>query len=165
MKCPSLFPRSCIQCGNQSRSVLCPACAIEWEKKHLNARKHISKTGDEIVSCCYYHSMGGKIIRGFKYGRRFDALPLISKVMNQALNEFWEERFDLMIPVPQSWRKTMTRGFHPVELICRQLNTMNDIPVHSKLLKRRWSWKEKDQAGLNRSERFKNLPQAFFARL
>jgi predicted amidophosphoribosyltransferase len=107
--------------------------------------------------------MGGKIIRSFKYGRRFDALPLISEVMNRALHQFWEEHFDLIFPVPQSWRKTLARGFHPVEMISRRMGFLSHIPVHTHLLKRRWVWTEKDQAGLNRTERLANLPNAFYA--
>lgn len=163
MKKRYLFPISCLHCGNYSQFALCPACFEEWKNKHLNIRKHVSRTGEEILSCCYYHSMGGNIIRGYKYRRRFDALPLITETMHQALSEFGEVVFDWMIPVPQSWRKTLSRGFHPVELIGDQLSKINHIPILSKVLKRRWVWNEKDQAGLDRSERLQNLSRTFYA--
>lgn len=163
MKKRYLFPISCLYCGNPTQFALCPTCIEEWKKKHLNIRKHVSRTGEEIISCCYYHSIGGNIIRGYKYGRHFDALPLISEAMHQALLEFREEAFDWIIPVPQSWRKTLSRGFHPVELIGDQLSKIIQTPLLSNVLRRRWVWSEKDQAGLDRSERLKNLSRTFYA--
>ncbi len=158
-----LFPNTCIGCGKITSTPLCCDCEQEWATKHRQASKHFSQKGDEIFTCCQYNGLGGKIIRSFKYGRRFDALPIISTALSGVVIELGEDNFSYIIPVPQSLRKIFSRGFHPIEMIGHQVSQHTSIPVNVKILKRKWSWLEKDQASLNKQNRLHNLSRSFYA--
>jgi ComF family protein len=157
------FPNTCIGCGKIAATPLCFHCEQEWMHKHRQVSKYISQKGDEIFTCCQYNGLGGKIIRSFKYGRRFDVLPIISMAVSNVVSEIGEGNFSYIIPVPQSFRKIFTRGFHPVEMIGHQVSQHTSIPINLKILKRKWSWYEKDQASLNKQHRLYNLSHSFYA--
>lgn len=159
----NFFPKVCIGCGTISHGPFCDECYQKWITNQFHIQRYLSQKGDEIIACCRYKPIGGKIIRGFKYARRFDLLPLIADAFSHAIAEVWSTPFTCIIPVPQSIRKMFSRGFHPVEMIGTHVSKMTSIPMDSHILRRKIACFDRDQASLRKIHRMKNLTEAFYS--
>ncbi len=79
--------------------------------------------------------------------------------MNRALPV--DSQFDLVVPVPLHWRKSLERGFNQSELLARELARRRNLPLAKALRRKRAG---SVQASLSLAERRRNVAGVFEVR-
>lgn len=150
----ALFPPRCGLCGVAPLAALCPECA-----KELIARDPIFETTEfgTRVACAFpYSGRPGQLVRRLKYNR----VTALARPMARELAEFTDRlrlpETTVFLPVPIHYWRLCERGFNQSELLCSELPR-----VETRWLKR--TRPTKQQAGLTREGRLKNLQGAFRA--
>jgi ComF family protein len=110
---------------------------------------------------CYgaYEGTLRELIHLFKYGRiRTLARPLGERLASAIP---WDQRFDLIVPVPLHWRRRFQRGFNQAALLAASVARRYSTPVVAAVRRRRST---APQAGLSNSKRRANVAGAFLVR-
>lgn len=154
-----LYPPKCPGCGRLAAAPgdWCDACLAQvWHPRLLNRSASIRYL-DGCYALADYRGAVRRILHDLKYrGRENQAAAC-----QYFLRRFpWPERLrpmDLAVPVPLSPEKQARRGFNQVELIFKpwaeRFWPWQDILQRRRLTKSQWQ--------LSRSERKKNVQQAF----
>lgn len=104
------------------------------------------------------------LIHQFKYrrqltqGRALSGL-LVEHLLSARAEVDPEEWPELIVPVPMHWTRRLQRGFNHTEQLAWDLGRALELPVDSRLCRRKQ--RTPAQQGLGRWEREKNLKQAF----
>jgi ComF family protein len=110
-------------------------------------------------STCSFGSYDGalqQLIQLFKYGKIETLAEPLSRLLLRAVPR--DETFDCVIPMPLHWRKRWQRGFNQAELLARPVAKRYGLAVSTALGRSRYT---QAQAGLNDTERRKNLKDSF----
>jgi ComF family protein len=176
------LPRLCVFCGAgldpTAPVAVCPDCAAqtEWVAGPLCpccGRVFTLREGaDHLCSECQTHpppfararagvlydeeGPSGRAIKGFKYGRRLDMLPVLLHWLHAPWCRELAEAADLVLPVPLHPRRLRERGFNQALLLAQGL-----APAKLKRDLLRRVRHTKPQAGLNPKERGENVKGAF----
>jgi ComF family protein len=113
-------------------------------------------------STCSFGSYEGalqQLIQLFKYGKVETLADPLSKLLLRAVPR--DEQFDCIVPMPLHWRKRWQRGFNQAELLARPVAKRYRLRLSTALRRSRYT---QAQAGLNDSERRKNLKDSFVVR-
>lgn len=144
-KCPILFNKYCVVCDQITLS----------GNTHPWCNKPGSPTSS--ISIFVYDGYIRKCIKESKYGlKQFLALKVLSKYA-ASLWKSKEISGFIAVPIPISKNKEKLRGFNQTYVIAKELK----IPVDNKALIRVKD--TKSQFKIGRTERFKNLSDAFLA--
>ena len=98
----------------------------------------------------------GRAIKGFKYGRRLDMLPVLRHWLKSPLCRELVDAADLILPVPLHPKRLRERGFNQALLLAQDLAPAK---LQRDLLRRLRH--TKPQAGLTPKERGENVKGAF----
>ena len=144
---PILLPH-CPGCGSELDGVLelCSKC-MEFEKRPWNG----------AFALFNLHGLGQQLVHRFKYNNT----PELARAFGDLAAEIIAERgvkIDMIVPVPLHWTRTFMRGYNQSMLVCGIISVRLGIPCRSLLLRRR---RTRQQAKLNRQQRFENLDGAF----
>lgn len=172
-----LFPPLCIHCKVELKAsckLLCPPCLDLLEFLHLENRcchcfqesqvtcdtcQQTKPSSDFIASCFEYTGPAKSLIKEFKYGDRpYLASSLSSFLFLQFLCLDWPIP-DIITFVPQSFIRTVSRGYNQSELLAKAFAKLLSKPV-TPLLKK--SYSTFSQSLLTKQQR-KNLPQELFS--
>jgi ComF family protein len=99
-----------------------------------------------------YPGRAGQAVRRLKYDRRTGLAPFMAEAIRTSIESEGIE-FDLAIPIPIHWFREVSRGFNQADLLAKGL------PNRAMGLRRTRA--TRPQAGLDTSERLKNLDGAF----
>lgn len=176
----ALFPPACLRCDGHvsDQGSLCPACfaRIHWLAAPLCACCGIPfpyALGEETrCGRCLaeppsfakaravfrYDEASGKLITRFKYADRIHSARAYAGWMKRAGKELFSG-IDLIVPVPLHFLRRMGRRYNQAELLAGALAKMTGLAYAPQLLKRKKSTKQ--QSGLSRSVRLKNVRGAF----
>lgn len=115
---------------------------------------------DMIRSACLYEGIVTKLIVNLKYRKWLFYVPPLGEILEKAfLTWFSEEHPDFIIPVPMHIQRLKDRGFNQSLLLAKELAKKVKIPCkHNIVMKVR---NTTPQTKLNRTERKRNLRQAF----
>ncbi len=166
----------CISCGREipdgSKYSLCEACFSHLEPIGNDVCKKCgARLNGEVFICdeckdrnfvffanrsCYsYSGSASAIIKNFKYGGHAYFAPIIAQMM---IDNLGFEGVDFLTFVPMSKKKQRARGFNQAELIANEISKLTKIKVLDLLSKVDVT---KNQAGLSRVDRLKNLKGSF----
>ena len=98
------------------------------------------------------------LVLGFKYADRHDALALLGRWMAEAGRELLAEA-DILVPVPLSRRRLLTRRFNQSALLAREIERLTGV-AHQPLLLAR-ARHTPPQVGLSGDSRRRNVAGAF----
>jgi len=146
------YARRCSLCQSFSVRNPCIQCVGEME---INDPILEYKTDGGIAyqgSIYRYHGRAGQAVRLLKYER----CTGLAGFMADSLHDVVETeglKVDLVVPIPIHWRRLAMRGFNQAELLASNLDN------RSMVLRRIRA--TQPQAGLNTSQRLKNLDGAF----
>lgn len=175
----ALLPGTCLLCGLPSYRAmdLCQVCELRlpWNLRAcvgcalpLNERliercdqcRSRRLVFDQVNAPFLYEGEVARLLAQGKFHAGFTGLALVSDL---CASQFASEREmpDVLIPVPLSWRRTLSRGFNQAALVALRLGRTLGITANPSLLKRRRHTRA--QSGLTRRARLKNLVGAFQA--
>lgn len=100
-----------------------------------------------------------QLIHLYKYGKVETLAGPLGRLLLRALPR--EGNYDLIMAMPMHWRKQWERGFNQAELLALPVAKRFRLKLATNLRRRRYT---KAQAGLNDSERRKNLEGSFAVR-
>ncbi len=144
----------CLQCGLRIESLdnLCGHCV-----------KQPPAFSRSYIPFAYEHPID-HLIHKFKYRRNLTSGKLLGQMLVEYLKHHGQEQTDwvspdLILPAPMHWLRRWQRGFNQAEILAGYVAQELSIPVATRIVKRRY--KTPAQKELSRSERQKNLRQAF----
>ncbi len=179
-----LFPIFCLECQiegqwwcenclkkNLVRGVYyCPVCHISNPNGQPCHKCKVASLLNGVAAFLDYDEQAviGQLIRQFKYNFAFDIVSVWEKMVDlfllNIINQMEIEVNNLtVIPVPLHITRERDRGFNQAELVARlvykKIATLRQVDFDNKSLQRQK--KTNQQAKLNRSDRLKNLKDAF----
>lgn len=175
-----IFPFRCCACSNltDDNDGICsscwpkftfiskPYCTICCKKFDVNfneinicAKCIASKPKIDMVRTLLEFSPETKrIIHNFKYNDKTSLAKLFAKLINNRFSEDLHD-IDIIAPVPMHKFKRIFRNYNPPQILAHELSKKLNKPVIPDLLiKKRIT---KNQVGLNRKQRVKNLLGSF----
>ena len=151
-----LSPSRCAACDSllDRRALLCAICAstvLRW-----------SGDGNPLAFGHYGGALSSALLR-LKYGNRPDLGAALGQLLVPVVLAHLTPRdVDLVIPVPVPYDRLVQRGYNQSALIGRPLASALMARLETRALARKDG--SVRQAGLNRSDRLKNLQGAFVLR-
>ncbi|NQT95769.1 MAG: ComF family protein [Candidatus Omnitrophica bacterium] len=147
-------PPLCTRCGrslntyNKNLKAICADCIGK------------SYSFKQAWQCCEYEGLTKELIHKFKYNKKvFLKEPLAEILCQFAMSYIDYKTIDNIIAVPMNKRDLQARGFNQAELLAEVLSKKLGIPYIKNLLIK--TKRTKEQIGLNRGRRLKNLEGAF----
>lgn len=172
----ALFPIECLECHVEGVWVCtdcrtgmiysgvwaCPVCHTATAGGSVCTGCHRTSALDAVVAIGPYDEAAllGRLIRECKYTFIED----IHEVWRPEIAAFVERyadffaQADVIVPVPLHPRRRAERGFNQADYIARVLSTSTGLPIAPLLARKRYT---KQQARLSKSERSKNMANAF----
>lgn len=154
-----IYKKKCYICGSSKESVkICSNCYREMEYLQNNERIRIN--GIEVYCCGEYSNKLQKIIRGLKYHNQKDLAYYQAKFMH----EYWQNVISSnnhfqVVPVPLFKTREKSRRYNHMTLVAEEFCNLTGYELNTELIKRIKD--TKPQYKLNRSQRMKNLANAF----
>jgi len=151
-----IFPRFCIGCNKElnlkQASFICEAC---FNKIPLNGAERLKKTNlNEVWAAGKYQDpILREMIHQFKY-QSIESLkkPLAQLMINYLEKEKLTEKLHpnvgssvfniyniVLVPIPLTWRRKISRGFNQSELLAEELSQAINCPVINLLRRRKFS--------------------------
>lgn len=143
------------------QSPFCPQCRNILEKGATKCPLCIGNgTISRVWALGHYDDSFRALIHAFKYADILPAGRYLSGLLAELIAESVSgEEFDFIIPVPLHPSRERKRGFNQSLLIAETLSESVDVPIDSESLMR--VRKTRDQTGLKRKQRVKNMRGAF----
>ena len=141
---------------------LCKKCGAPVdsdEKEYCTACRMSDRGWDYGRSVFSYHGAVGKALRQVKQEGTREFVQFFAKQVKhtqKVIIQMWNP--ECLVPVPLHPLKLRKRGFNQAELLAFALEKEMQIPVRLLLKKERYT---KDQKRLNKTERKKNVKNAF----
>ena len=160
-----IFPtnRLCYFCGETSYKIenyLCKNCI-----SHLEVLNREIEMDSVYIQKAYYSLMYNRIIREIMRDFKFSGKSYLYKPLAEIMLSTLEEvgvYFDIILFVPSHRRKEAIRGYNQSELLARYISKALSISLSTNnLIKTKHT---KDQNKLNKTERMRNLRNAFKVR-
>jgi ComF family protein len=184
-----ILPPTCVLCAQAGEAVhrdnidLCAACASELPVNSPACRQcgeHLDGIGARLLlcgmclrkpprfdstHCAYRYSYPiDHLVRALKYRDRLTFARVLGDLLAQSLLRARIEPLpELLIPVPLAEGRYRERGFNQASELAEQLQRKLSIPLCADVLERKRDTRE--QAGLDRIGRRKNVRNAFATRI
>jgi ComF family protein len=182
--CNRLLPTQCLLCADkltgellcegclydlpwiQRHEITCPQCALAFESLDDFCRHCLNNPpafSASFIPFSYQHPLT-PLIHRFKYRTKLSHGKLLGQLLTQHIidcadnTQRWTKP-DLIIPVPMHWTRRWQRGFNQTEILARYVAKTTGIPLATNMIQR--CKRTLAQKELSRSERQKNLTQAF----
>lgn len=114
-----------------------------------------------LVTPFVYGGTIREMILGLKYSGRTDYLPFFARSMVWMLAHRDMLSFDMVVPVPSTFKQFKRRGYNPPGLLVHEIARMLGVPEEHHILVARPG---AGQKGKGRAERLESRKQAFFVR-
>lgn len=162
-----VYPAYCGICPNFLRleeTALCSSCLNRLSSRHLSPEDALLKQRfravDEGWALYHYESPVKEIISAVKFLKKRWLLKIFrEEVKTLASTLASETNYDGLIPVPLERGKLLEREFNQAELIARLLSACMQVPVRSRIVRKRV--RTPSQSLLGREQRLANLLYAF----
>ena len=173
------FPKNCLNCHAEGHW-LCESCADSLFLIDSRFCPFCGRVGDLFDVCqkCrtragiikvfslfrYGDSLAQKLVKSLKYRYLKDIAQELTPVMRKFIFKY-KNLLDadgaVLVPVPLHWYKECARGFNQAEELAKIAGEILGLPVLNNLVSKKWT---KNQAELERGERFSNLKNCFIVR-
>ena len=153
-----IYKKKCYFCKSSMQCVkMCSNCYAELS--HLELKPQRIVEGKKVFCAGIYSKNLQKLIRGLKYHNQRDLAFYLAKFMYEYWSEITaENNFDI-VPVPIFPKRERERKYNHMALTAEEFSILSGNSVNTELIKRVKN--TKPQYNLNRSERMKNLENAF----
>lgn len=176
----SLLPNYCALCKMQSAISICAACQTDFMRddclRCLQCALPLTTPHDQLCGAClkdppsfdtslvcsHYAAPLDGLVLGLKFAAKLNYAGIIAQQLALVIQREWANSAKppaLLLPVPLSKQRLISRGFNQAVEIARPLSRQLDIPMQTNLL---WRTKETlQQSSLHPDERHKNIQGAF----
>lgn len=177
MSIPSLYPARCIFCGklmDEEKLIcadcikekilvvgkVCGLCGVEKALCSCGARKH---QYERKIACVYYKGDVRRGIARLKFYRHTMLAKHYGTLLAQNVKSKYSKiAFDAVIPVPMNRIKELSRGYNCTELLSREVERINNIPIINDVLFRRLRGAPQKRVSLER--RAANVLDKFYVK-
>lgn len=148
-----IAPRYCIICGRRlspAESKICSVCnwhlprTLFWENPYDNVLTKLfwGRFKIEKAVAWFYYSGGNestRIVTYLKYRKKAKGLGIWTgkNIAEEIKNSGFFDDIDIIIPVPLTWRRRLSRGYNQSEEIAKGVSEATGLPVYTDVLKRR----------------------------
>jgi len=154
-----LSPPTCTLCRHPVNNTgLCTLCSESLHQSLWTPALSIQHI-DQVHVLGDYSLSPGRLVRLAKYGKREDAARILGAAIGLAAKRH-QLQAEVVVPVPQSWTKSLWRGFSPVELMAQDLGKALGQPVRNALGRKRG----RSMAGVASRHRTQIAKSQFFVR-
>lgn len=156
------FPNVCGICNKIYKEPLCPKCRIELNKiKECKKHIYLTKSFTTHVYIFSYKDIIRKNIVNYKFNEQaYKYKAFANFIVNNKKICRYLRKYDIIIPVPISKKRSRQRGYNQSELILKEVaKSMKDICILKNVL-----YKVKNtlpQSTLKKEERLNNLKDAY----
>lgn len=156
------FPNVCGICNKIYKEPLCPKCRVELNKiKECKKHIYLTKSFTTHMYIFSYKDIIRKNIVNYKFNEQaYKYKAFANFIVNNKKICRYLRKYDIIIPVPISKKRSRQRGYNQSELILKEIaKNMKDICVLKNVL-----YKVKHtlpQSTLKKEERLNNLKDAY----
>lgn len=116
---------------------------------------------DGLVRAGVYESVFRNLILSVKFQDGMELLPMLSNILSDVFTSVqFEEKIDLLVPVPLHWKRRLERGFNQSEKLTKSIAKKN-LPINTDLVRIRHT---QQQWNLTPAQRRRNVKNAFAVR-
>lgn len=158
-----IYPNVCGVCKKICKENLCRKCEIKIKQYEINKIKEYKDNKfyfDESIHIFKYEDIIRKILVEYKFQEKSYLYKTFSKIILKNEKICGKlKKYDIIIPVPIHKKRKLIRGYNQTELIAKKIAKNIDLKMENKVL-----FKNKNivsQSELNKSERIKNVKEAF----
>ena len=151
------FPDRCAICGKitDAGKCVCDECRENFSRK----QEHFKIGSTSCYSVCEYNDSHCGIVIGAKKQRDFSKLSFMASEIYDLLKAYDViDSIDVIIPVPMSRIRRITRGYNHTEKISRHLSYLSGIKTVKALRKVK---ETREQKTLTRRQRLENLKDCY----
>lgn len=153
----------CPDCSNKIRPITGPVCQKCGEPlsstfHDVNECKKLLKSIEWIRSYSLYQPPLSNAIQKLKYQRNISVVEKLALFFTELYNQFKMD-IDIIVPVPLNKNRIRERGFNQANLLGIPFSTQVKKPLVFKALSKKLD--TRTQVGLQRSDRFENVSNAF----
>ncbi len=153
-----IYKKKCYFCGKSKNSVkMCTECYDKLNFGYVNANRIIN--GINVFSCGMYEKELQKLIRGLKYHKQKELAYYLAKFMYEYFSKLRIKDEYQVVPVPMHKNRIRKRKYNHMELVAEEFCKLSGFTPNFELIKRVKD--TKPQYNLSRTERMKNLENAF----
>lgn len=158
-----LFCESCNKRFNAFEGVCC-RCGSSFVMKnglpHCNTCRSARHPFDGVISSFFYSGGVRRAIIEHKFDMNYNNAPTLSEKLSEIIEDLFPNMEQcLLIPVPSSRRRLHERGYDAVWEIAQEISDNTDIPISTKLLKKRKDTPQ--QSTLTLRHRLRNIHGSF----
>jgi ComF family protein len=147
-------------CGKPNADYLCKNCYKSLVASKYPNYHFVTHFGDKVYCATKYSKESASIVKSLKYSRNFPAAKWIAKIILPVIESIPEisrhQEDTVIVPVPISFQKRMSRGFNQCEIFGEEISRITGIKMDKDILRRKLFFRDKDQIGLERSQRETN---------
>ncbi|WP_073276159.1 ComF family protein [Microbulbifer donghaiensis] len=138
----------------------CGTCALPLPRGATSCPRCLQRPPSfSSASAAWHYAFPiGQLVQHFKYRGDLAAGHSLARLAAVAI-EPRDRRPDLLVPIPLHWRRYWSRGYNQAQLIAVEFGRQWQLPVHSRLLRKRSA--TETQLQLKRAQRLRNLSQSF----
>lgn len=158
-------PNLCEECHTRIPFVTntCSTCSLPMDVESSRCGACLTKppTYDSSLTVLRYQKPVDIMFNRLKHHRDITVAATFAKLLSDKIRASGTELPDIIIPIPLSWKRQLSRGFNQSQCIAMLVAGNLGVAVDTKALTRVTSGAP--QQGLSRSERLKNLDRCFTA--
>lgn len=159
-----IYPGICGICNKIEKEYICEECKLKLKKYLINKIENCKNNKkvyyDYKVKILKYENLVREKIIEYKFNEKTYLHKTMEKIiLNDEKIYSFLEKYDIILPVPLFKNKKWERGYNQTELIARDLAKDLGIKISNKTLKKVKNTKM--QSSLNKTERMKNIKDAF----
>ena len=161
-----IYPNVCGVCKKICKESLCKKCEIKIKQYKINKVKEYKKNQfyfEESIHIFKYEDIIRKMLVEYKFQEKSYLYKTFAKIILKNEKICGKlKKYDIIIPVPIHKKRKLVRGYNQTELIAKEIAKNTNLRMENKVL-----FKHKNivsQSGLNKSERKKNVKDAFIVK-
>lgn len=159
-----IYPQTCGICGKINSKAVCIKCKKELEKQKICTLDNYKDDNEKYFDEHFYLFKYDGIIRNKIINYKFNEKSYLYKtftyfLLNNEKSFDFFKRYDIIIPVPISYKRYMERGYNQSALLAREISQNTNLEYNDTVL-----FKIKNivaQSTLKKEDRIKNVKNVY----
>lgn len=167
------YPRYCFACNEglaKGEEIVCSKCRLDLPRSHYHTQRENplfnrlnGRFPLQFAMCFLLFRKGGKVqnlLHALKYNNHPEIAVMLGRVYGKELFDHnYQERIDIIVPVPLHFTRKRKRGYNQSEEFAKGLSESMKIPVSTDAIER--VTKTETQTRKNKLRRWENVNEVF----